>query len=82
MHKALAEPTGQIEHTHAGHVGQIEAQRQRDLDAALADAVEVVARQRQRLGRRTCTPHDGATVRKINELLRGMLADGSVVSFQ
>lgn len=48
-------------------------QRQRDLDAALADAIEVVARQRQRLGRRSCTAHDGATTRRIFEALRAML---------
>jgi hypothetical protein len=52
---------------------EVEAQRQRDLDGALADAVEAVARQRARLGRRSCTQHDGATVRRIFEELRGML---------
>ena len=53
---------------------EAEAQRQRDLDAALADAIEVVARQRARLARRTCTRHDGETVRHIFEALRGLLS--------
>jgi hypothetical protein len=47
-------------------------QRQRDQDAALADAIETVARHRARLGRKTFSPHDGATVRKVFELLRGL----------
>jgi hypothetical protein len=47
-------------------------QRQRDSDAALADAIETVSRHRARLGRRTCTAQDGATVRKVFELLRGL----------
>ena len=52
-----------------------EEKRQRDLDAALADAVEVVARQRGRLGRRVCSVYDAKTVRQIHELLRAMGAD-------
>jgi hypothetical protein len=51
---------------------EAEAQRQRDADAALADAIETVARHRARLGRKTCSAHDGATVRKVFELLRGL----------
>jgi hypothetical protein len=51
---------------------EAEAQRQRDLDAALADAIEAVSRHRARLGRKTCSAHDGATIRKIFELLRGL----------
>jgi hypothetical protein len=51
---------------------EAEAQRQRDQDAALADAIETVARHRARLGRKSCTAHDGATVRKVFELLRGL----------
>lgn len=47
-------------------------QRQRDADAALADAIETVARHRARLGRRTCTAQDGAAVRKVFELLRAL----------
>jgi hypothetical protein len=47
--------------------------RQRDLDAALADAIEVVSRHRARLGRRVCSRHDGEATRKVWELLRGML---------
>ena len=61
---------------------EAEAQRQRDLDAALADAVEVVARQRQRLGRRACSRHDGETIRKMFELLRGLMAETSEQGFQ
>jgi hypothetical protein len=49
-----------------------EVDRQRDLDAALADAVEAVARQRARLGRRVCSRHDGEAVRKIFEVLRAL----------
>ena len=51
---------------------EAEAQRQRDVDAALADSIEMVARHRARLGRKTCSAHDGAAVRKIFELLRGL----------
>jgi hypothetical protein len=51
---------------------EAEVQRQRDQDAALADAIETVARHRARLGRKTCTASDGATVRKVFELLRGL----------
>jgi hypothetical protein len=47
-------------------------QRQRDADAALADAIETVGRHRARLGRKTCSAHDGAAIRKIFELLRGL----------
>jgi hypothetical protein len=54
---------------------ELESDRQRNADAALADAVEIVARHRRRLGRRHCSHHDGATIRKIWELLRG-LAEG------
>ena len=53
-----------------------ETQRQRDLDAALADAIEVVARHRARLGRRICSRHDGEQVRRIFELLRGLMDAG------
>ena len=49
-----------------------EAQRQHSLDAALADVVEMVARHRARIGRKTCSQHDGATIRKIFDLLRGL----------
>lgn len=54
-----------------------EEERERLLDAALADAIETVARQRMRLGRRVCSRPDGTVTRKIFELLRGMAgADG------
>jgi hypothetical protein len=57
---------------------QIKLQRQRDLDAALADAVEIVARQRTRLGRRVCSRNDGRAIRSIFELLRAMMPDNGV----
>ena len=53
-----------------------EEERERLLDAALADAIETVARHRMRLGRRVCSRPDGTATRKIFELLRGM-ADAS-----
>jgi hypothetical protein len=49
-----------------------EEERQRLLDAALADAIETVARHRMRLGRRVCSRPDGTATRMIYELLRGM----------
>lgn len=49
-----------------------EEERQRLLDAALADAIEMVARHRMRLGRRVCSRPDGTITRKIYELLRSM----------
>jgi hypothetical protein len=49
-----------------------EEERERLLDAALADAIETVARHRNRLGRRVCSRPDGTVTRKIFELLRGM----------
>jgi acyl-CoA reductase-like NAD-dependent aldehyde dehydrogenase len=50
-------------------------QRQRDLDAALADAVEIVRRQRDRLGRRVCSRPDGGVIRQIFKLLENMQAE-------
>jgi len=52
---------------------ELEAQRQGDFDAALADVVELVSRHRTRLGRKTCSQHDGATIRKIFDLVRGLM---------
>jgi hypothetical protein len=49
-----------------------EEERERVLDAALADAIETVSRHRMRLGRRVCSRPDGTVTRKIFELLRGM----------
>jgi hypothetical protein len=49
-----------------------EEERERLLDAALADAIETVSRQRMRLGRRVCSRPDGTVTRKIFELLRSM----------
>ena len=58
-----------------------EEERERLLDAALADAIEMVARHRNRLGRRVCSRPDGTATRKIFELLRGMAdATGGVDS--
>jgi hypothetical protein len=56
-------------------------QRQRDLDAALADAIEVASRHRSRLGRRVCTRSDGEIVRVIFEALRRMQSDTSDMGF-
>jgi hypothetical protein len=53
-----------------------EEERERLLDAAFADAIEMVNRHRNRLGRRVCSRPDATTTRKIFELLRGM-ADAS-----
>ena len=64
------DPQAQAE---ARQKAEAEAQRQRDQDAALADAIETVARHRARLGRKTCTAQDGAAVRKVYELLRGLV---------
>jgi cell division septum initiation protein DivIVA len=49
-----------------------EAERQRLLDAALADASNVMERHRDRLGRRVTSRHDATTMRQIYELLRSM----------
>jgi hypothetical protein len=53
-----------------------EEERERLLDAALADAIEMTSRHRNRLGRRVCSRPDATTTRKIFELLRSM-ADAS-----
>lgn len=50
-----------------------EEERQRLLDAALADAIEMVSRQRMRLGRRVCSRPDGTITRQVYELLRSMV---------
>lgn len=52
-----------------------EADKERALDEMMADVVEVVRRQRARLGRKVCSPHDGKTIRQITALLRAMSAD-------
>jgi hypothetical protein len=49
-----------------------EVERQRLLDAALADASNVMERHRDRLGRRVTSRHDATTMRQIYELLRSM----------
>jgi hypothetical protein len=49
-----------------------EEERQRLLDAALADAIEMVNRHRMRLGRRVCSRPDGSVTRQVYELLRSM----------
>ena len=56
-------------------------QRQRDLDAALADSIEIAARHRIRLGRRVCTRSDGEIVRLIFEALRRMQSETSDLGF-
>jgi hypothetical protein len=54
-----------------------EDERQRLLDAALADAIEMVARHRMRIGRRVCSRPDATITRQVYELLRSMAgADG------
>lgn len=58
-----------------------EEERQRLLDAALADAIEAVARHRARVGRRTCIQADGKAVRLIFETLRGMQVETSDPGF-
>ena len=61
-------------------------QRQRDLDAAHGDAIEVVRRAQVRNGRRVFSAHDGKTVRQVYELLRSVMGpDGGAdndASFQ
>jgi hypothetical protein len=69
---AVQEPDARRLEEEARVKAEAEAQRQRDQDAALADAIETVSRHRARLGRKTCSAHDGATVRKVFELLRGL----------
>jgi hypothetical protein len=49
-----------------------EEERQRLLDAALADAIETVGRHRMRLGRRVCSRPDATVTRQIYEMLRSM----------
>jgi hypothetical protein len=49
-----------------------EEERQRLLDAALGDAIEMVNRHRLRLGRRVCSRPDATITRQVYELLRGM----------
>ena len=50
-----------------------EEERQRLLDAALADAIEIVSRHRVRIGRRVCMHGRMAKImRQIIEMLRGM----------
>jgi hypothetical protein len=49
-----------------------EEERQRLLDAALGDAIEMVNRHRTRLGRRVCSRPDATITRQVYELLRSM----------
>ena len=63
------------------HANELAIQRQRDLDAALADAIEIVARQRARLGRRVCNRLDGELVRTVFETLRRVQAETSDPGF-
>jgi hypothetical protein len=72
VHDGAREEEARRREEEARTKAEAEAQRQRDQDAALADTIEVVSRHRARLGRKTCSVHDGATIRKIFELLRGL----------
>jgi hypothetical protein len=65
---ALAEPTPPPERYRLNE----EEERQRVLDAAFADAIEMVNRHRMRLGRRVCSRPDGSVTRQVYELLRSM----------
>ena len=49
-----------------------EEDRQRTLDAAFGDVMEIVNRHRLRLGRRVCSSSDARVTRQVFELLRGM----------
>jgi hypothetical protein len=69
---AIHEPDARRLEDVARQKAEAEAQRQRDVDAALADVIETVARHRARLGRRTCSAQDGAAIRKIFEIVRGL----------
>jgi hypothetical protein len=76
-HEAMAEIANEVRRA-SMHNSEAAAQRQRNLDSALADAVEVVKRHRSRLGRNVCSTHDGAAIRQIWVLLGGMVgADGT-----
>jgi hypothetical protein len=76
---ALAEPPPPVPAPQPMAHTLIEEERQRLLDAALADAIETVARHRMRLGRRVCSRPDATVTRLIYEALRGMVdATGGV----
>jgi hypothetical protein len=49
-----------------------EEERQRALDAAFGDVMEIVNRHRLRLGRRVCSMSDARVTRQMFETLRGM----------
>jgi hypothetical protein len=68
---------GAVDEAHRQRLAETEAQQQRWLDEAMADVVEVVRRQRTRLGRRVCSPSDGKVIRQIFGLVRSMSADVS-----
>jgi hypothetical protein len=74
--QAIATALAEVEHTPPPQPKRFdpteEEERQRLLDAALADAIEMVARHRMRLGRRVCSRPDGTATRMIYELLRAM----------
>jgi hypothetical protein len=52
-------------------------QDERNLDAAMADVVELLRRHRTRMGRRVCSTPDGKMVRQIFGLLRSMSGEGA-----
>jgi hypothetical protein len=49
-----------------------EEERQRALDAAFGDVMEIVNRHRLRLGRRVCSMSDARVTRQMFELIRSM----------
>ena len=69
MERQMQEQTAQLD---ADRKASLAAQRQRDEDAALADADEIVRRMRARLGRKVCSPTDGRIIREIWERLKAM----------
>ena len=69
MERQMQEQTAQLD---AARKASLAAQRQRDEDAALADADEIVRRMRARLGRKVCSPADGRIIREIWERLKAM----------
>jgi hypothetical protein len=65
------------ENAHRQRMTEALEQDERNLDAAMADVVELLRRHRTRLGRRVCSTPDGKMVRQIFGLLRSMSADVS-----
>jgi ribosomal protein L12E/L44/L45/RPP1/RPP2 len=55
---------------------EADEQTQRDLDAAMADVIELLRRHRTRLGRRVCSVPDGKLARQMFGMLRSMSSEG------